>query len=156
MPTRFPSQLQSMGWSISWVGKSHGSSAGQAPGAPRLGMLFKSALYLNPSLILEGLPTSHPALPVTGGMPFRALLPGQLQSEQLRLQSKIPLSPHTYERVPFWECICKSSLFIKSNKVSLANQLTSWLYTAAFTLASGHPGLEIKTLHYCPLYRTVR
>ena len=41
MPTRFLSQLQSTGWSISWVGKSHGSSAGQAPGAPRPGMLFE-------------------------------------------------------------------------------------------------------------------
>ena len=69
MPTRFLSQPQSTGWSISWVRKSHGSSAGQAPGAPRPGMLFKSALHLNPSLILEGLPTSHPPCQSLEGCP---------------------------------------------------------------------------------------
>lgn len=31
----------------------------------------------------------------------------------------------------------------KSNKVSLGAQITHWLYTAVFTLASRHPGLEI-------------
>ena len=32
---------------------------------------------------------------------------------------------------------------------------TSYI-TAAFTLASGHPGLEIKILYYCTLYSTVQ
>ena len=27
---------------------------------------------------------------------------------------------------------------------------------AAFTLASGHPGLEIKILYYCTLYRSIQ
>ena len=31
---------------------------------------------------------------------------------------------------------------------------TSYI-TAAFMLASGHPGLEIKILYYCTLYSTV-
>ena len=46
----------------------------------------------------------------------------------------------------------------KSNELSLDTQLTqSAIYiTAAFMLASGLPGLEIKIVDYCTLYSTVQ
>ena len=45
----------------------------------------------------------------------------------------------------------------KSKKTFLILQYsTSHITTAAFTLASGHPGVEIKILYYCTLYSTVK
>ena len=73
----------------------------------------------------------------------------------------------TYERVLFQECVHKPSLFVSSTK--LARYPTNTIgyivlfcnrflipITTAFTLVSGHPGLEIKMLYYCTLYSTVQ
>ena len=38
----------------------------------------------------------------------------------------------------------------------LENYSSTSYITAAFMLASGHPGLEIKILYYCTLYSTVK
>ena len=47
-----------------------------------------------------------------------------------------------------------------SNTFTFVSLVTSWHSLAvpatSLTLASGHPGLEIKILYYCALYSTVR
>ena len=47
----------------------------------------------------------------------------------------------------------KTFLILQCSTLKSTVVPTSYI-TAAFTLASGHPGLEIKILYYCTLYST--
>ena len=59
----------------------------------------------------------------------------------------------THERVPFRECICKSNLFVKFNKVSLGTRLTQlalyYYFDASFWPFQGFPGGSVSEQSAC-------
>ena len=66
----------------------------------------------------------------------------------------LPLVSHHFSESPII-----SKLLVLHSKFhhSYLALLSSTSYTAAaFMLASGHPGLEIRLLHHCTLYSTVK